>query len=386
MIYEAHVLRGDALAAIGELPIAVKAYSEAGPESGPHYHYAVSQIGKCYKMMEDYSNMVSVYEVYVKNIPNSPNIVDALFKLGWAHKQLGDLPAAREAYWSALTKYGNNKDWQGFSDITKDLVKLYPGSNGLNELELKLKDESAAARSKDQLSLASRLDMALFNILKYQNRNTDKITKRFSNLYSTNMLGADGLIFLARRAEGEKARALFSYLASAFPDSPLCAEAELRLAQIELKKGNLVKAKKLLNSSREKVQNMKIAIELTFEEAELMLADDMPKQAIKKYEEVLANRAARGPLWPKSIFAIASAYEQLKDFGKAIPYYQRIYVMYSGYSNLTAKAYLNSGKCFEKLHDIKSATNTYNELLADKRLAHYSESERAKERLKELTK
>jgi len=129
---------------------------------------------------------------------------------------------------------------------------------------------------------------------------------------------------------------------------------------------------------------MKIALELNFEEAELMLADDMPKQAIKKYEEVLANRVARGPLWPKSIFAIASAYEQLKDYNKAVPYYQRIYVMYSGYTNLTAKAYLNSGKCFEILQDIKSATNTYNELLADKRLAHYPETEKAKKRLEEL--
>ena len=387
MIFEAHILQGDALAAMGKLPIAVKAYSEAGPESGAQYHYAVSQIGKCYKMMEDYSNMVSVYEVYIKNIPDSPNIVDALYKLGWAHKQLGNISAARIVYWNALNKYGNQREWQGFADITKDLTKLYPGSNGLNELELKLQDESAAARSKDQLTLASRLDMTLFNILKYQNRNIDKLTKRFSNLYLTNLLGADGLIFLARSEKGkksEKSEKLYKQLASEFPDNPLCAEAELRLAQIELKKKNFVKAKKLLNSAHEKVQNMKIALELTFEDAELMLADDMPKQAIKKYEEVLANRAARGPLWPKSIFAIAKAHEQLKDYNKAIPYYQRIYVMYSGYTNLTAKAYLNSGKCFEILKDLKSATNTYLELIADVRLSHYKETKKAKERLEKL--
>ncbi|MHA1575685.1 MAG: tetratricopeptide repeat protein [Alphaproteobacteria bacterium] len=386
MIFEAHILRGDALAAMGELPIAVNAYSEAGPESGAQYHYAVSQMGKCYKMMEDYSNMVSVYEVYIKNIPNSPNIVDALYKLGWAHKQLGNISDARVVYWDALNKYGNQREWQGFADITKDLTKLYPGSNGLSELELKLKDESAAARAKDQLTLASRLDMTLLNILNYQNRKVDKLIKRFSNLYLTNLLGADGLIFLARNTINKKTETLYKQLVSEFPENPLCAEAELRLAQIELKKKNFVKAKKLLNSAQEKVQDMKIAIELTFEEAELLLADDMPKQAIKKYEEVLGNRAARGPLWPKSIFAIAKAHEQLKNFNKAIPYFQRIYVMYSGYTNLTAKAYLNSGKCFEILKDIKSATNTYNELIADIRLSHYKETKSAKKRLKELTK
>ncbi len=61
MIWEARMVRGDALAALGELLIAIRAYRELTPESGPYYHYGVAQIGKCYKSLQDYTNMVALY-------------------------------------------------------------------------------------------------------------------------------------------------------------------------------------------------------------------------------------------------------------------------------------------------------------------------------------
>ncbi len=392
LINEARVLRGDALAAMGELPRAINAYSESGPSSGPYYHYAVSQIGKCCKMLEDYKKMVKVYKNYVQNIPDSPNVVEGLYQLGWAYRQKGNLKAAREAYWSALTQFGNKQDWSGFNDITRDLNKMYAGSNGFNQLERRLKEEAGGARSSGQLTLASRLDIVLYKILKWEKRNKElkQLLTQFTENYSTNILGADGLIFLAREnidnGKTDKAAPYLKLIVSKYNENPVSAEAELRLAQSALKNGKIQTARKLLNSAEEKSNDMKIILEISLEKANLALKDNMPKQAIKQFEEILANRAARGKLWPEALYGIATAYEKIGDYKKAIPYFQRIYVMYSAYTNLTAKAYYNSGICFEKIGDITAATNTYNEFLTDNRLAGMPEMVLAKKRLEKYIK
>ncbi len=389
LINEARVLRGDALAAMGELPRAIKAYEEAGPASGPYYHYAVSQIGKCYKMMDDYKNMAKVYKKYVQNIPNSPNVVEGLYQLGWAYRQQGNLQKAREAYWNALTQFGNKQDWSGFADITRDLNKMYAGSNGFNELEIRLKKEKNSAQKAGKLTLAARLDVVLYKLLKWKKKNDEakQILAQFTQNYSTNILGADGLIFIAREninsGNIKKATPYLKLIVEKYNDNPIAAEAELRLAQSALKTGKTKLARKYLNSAEEKANDMKIALEIALEKAELSLADGKPEKAIKQFEEILANRAARGPLWPEALYGIASSYEKLENYRKAIPYYQRIYVMYSAYTNLTAKAYYNSGNCFEKIGDITAATNTFNELISDTRLAGMPETELAKKKLTE---
>ena len=392
LISEAKILHGDALAALGKLPHAIAAYSEARPESGPHYHYAVSQIGKCYKMMDDFQNMAVVYEKYIQNIPDSPNIIEGLYQLGWAYRQLGKLDAAREAYWNALTKFGDKQNWSGFSDITRDLYKMYSGSNGLAKLENRLTEEINSARVNNKPTLGSRLAIALFKLQKKQGKQeaARNIFINFTKNYSTNFLGADALIFLARENFSKNnfnaANPYLNLIIEKYKENPIAAEAELRLAQAALKNGAAKAARNFLNSAEQKANDIKIILEIALEKAQLSLADNMPKKAIEQFENILANRAARGPLWPKALFGIASAYQKIGEYNKAIPYFQRIFVMYSAYSNLTAKAYYNSGECFEKLGKITYATNTYVELISNARLASMPETAAAKKRMKELSK
>ncbi len=194
------------------------------------------------------------------------------------------------------------------------------------------------------------------------------------------------MIFLAQEnidsGNIKKVNPYLKLIVSKYNDNPIAAEAELRLAQSALRNSKIKLARKLLLSAEEKANNMNIALEIVLEKAKLSLADDMPRQAIKQFEEILANRAARGKLWPEALYGIATSYEKLGEYRKAIPYYQRIYVMYSAYTNLTAKAYYNSGICFFELGDINAATNTYNEFIADERLAGMPEIELAKKRMK----
>ncbi|MCX7847165.1 MAG: tetratricopeptide repeat protein [bacterium] len=391
LIWEARMLRGDALAALGQLDIAIRAYQELRPESGPYYHYGVAQIGKCYKSLQNYTNMVVLYQEYVATVPNSPQVVEGMYWLGWAYRQLGNLHAAREAYWDALARYGNQRAWWGFEEILKDLQRMYPGSNGVEELAQRLREEVSVQRARGRLTLASRLAMAEYYMLQRNGRTNEaeELARTFGARYPTNVLGADGLLFVARQAwqQGRTADAvpLFMQISREFAASPLRAEAELRLAQVARQRGALEEAARHLAAAEAAVQDVPTALEITIERAEHLLGVGEARAAIAKFEEVLANRAARGPLWPRALFGIASAYEELTDYVKAIPYYQRIYVMYAGYPELTAKAYYYSGRCFERLNKIQEAINSYRELLNDPRLEQYEEARYARERLKHLT-
>ncbi len=324
-------------------------------------------------------------------MPDSPQVVEGVYWLGWAHRQLGDLQAAREAYWDALQRHGNKRAWWGFDEILKDLQRMYGGTNGLDELAQRLREEISLHRSRGRLTLASRLAMAEFHLLQRTGQSVDaeELARTFAARYPTNILGADGLLFLARRAwqagRVNEAHPLFLQLATEFPESPLRAEAELRLSQAARQRGERDEAARRLAAAEAAVQDVPTALEITMERAEQLLADGELRAAIAKFEEILANRAARGPLWPRALFGIASAYEELRDYTKAIPYYQRIYVMYAGYPELTAKAYYHSGRCFERLNKIEEAVNSYRELLADNRLTHFEQAEFARARLKQLT-
>ena len=392
LINEARILRGDALAAMGEIPRAINAYSDVPPAAGPYYHYAISQIGKCCKLLEDYEKMTEVYKNYVKNIANSPSIVEGLHQLGWAFLQLEKIQAARDAYWNALSQFGNKQNWSGFSEISRDLCKMFSGTNELADLQNKLNEKIIEAKNNKKLTLASRLSIALFNLLNKQNKKADanKLFSNFIHNYPTNILGADGLIFIARNLINNNkfndAAPYLKLIVEKYNDNPIAAEAELRLAQSALKFNKTKLAKKYLNSAEQKANDINIILEISLEKAQLSLAENMPEKAIKQFENILANRAARGPLWPKALFGIASAYQKIGKYNNAVPYYQRIYVMYSAYTNLAAKAYYNSGLCFEKLGKITYATNTYSELISDPRLAGMTETELARKKLTERLK
>lgn len=387
MIAEARNLRGDALAALGQLDAALRAYEAVTPAHGAYYHYAVTQRGKCLQALKRYEDMVTLYEDYITLAADTPNVVEGIYWLGWAHRRLEDLDAAREAYWHALTTYGNRREWTVFDGILRDMNTMYTGSNGVATLLARLSEERHAARQRGHLTLSSRMDMARYRTYTALGRADDAahIAQHFSRMYTTNDLGADGLLFAAhyvREEHGAEAALHYYHLIQElFPNSAARAEAELRLAQITRETGDIIAAELHLEEAERYAEEMRIFVEIEFEKGQIALADGRYTQAITHFENVLANRAARGELWPRSLIGIAQTYERKGDFRKAIPYYQRVYVMYAGFADLLPIAYYHSGRGFEEIGDVSAAINTYRELRTHSALADTPEFAKAGERL-----
>ncbi len=109
------------------------------------------------------------------------------------------------------------------------------------------------------------------------------------------------------------------------------------------------------------------------------------EHAIEAYKEVIGIREWRGELTPEALYGIGQCKMALDKFDEAFAFFQRIYVLYEGYTDWVAPAYLLSIECLEKLggHE-QDIIKTYQEMLAIEAVAATPEGRKARERLNDL--
>lgn len=106
--------------------------------------------------------------------------------------------------------------------------------------------------------------------------------------------------------------------------------------------------------------------------------------AADAYTRLLAAENVPGKLKAQALLALGEL-EMARDRPQtAIPYYQRIYILYGKWPETTARAYLRSGEAFEKLNNLEAARKTYEELSQSEDLAALPEAQAARERLQKL--
>ena len=67
-------------------------------------------------------------------------------------------------------------------------------------------------------------------------------------------------------------------------------------------------------------------------------------------------------LWPEALYGRGECARAKRDYAKAAVYFERIYVMYSGYPSWTAKAYLARAECLYRLREFTGAAEVLKEL------------------------
>jgi len=88
------------------------------------------------------------------------------------------------------------------------------------------------------------------------------------------------------------------------------------------------------------------------------------KAARKTLEALLKERAIPAESKADALLLLADSLMRSRDPRTAIPYYQRVYVLYARWPERVAKAYLRSGEAFEALGNVPAARRTYQEMLA----------------------
>ncbi len=365
---EAAIMRGDALAVLGEFDAAKEAYRlSMNPDTGPFYYMALTQMSRIHKALaetNDFLEMSQEYVQYIKDMPNDGNIIDAAYNAGWALRQIKRPDQARILYWQMIERHGNTPAWEGFDLMLADLADMYPRDTDEYATELRARYERALASQR--LTLAARLAWAEAQILPpaEQARQLAIFAGRFKPEY----LGAETLVWLGRawidNGMPESGIPPLELLLEKYPDSRHVPEAQTLLAQQALVHKEydvaLLHAEAVLNNAAE----IEFILEATFCRAEALRGLQRHGEAISDYNAILANRAAPRRLKPEALIGIAACLTAQKEYAQAIAYYQRVYVLYGAYRKAVVEAYLRSGDCFEKLGDPAAALKTYQEFLA----------------------
>jgi len=106
--------------------------------------------------------------------------------------------------------------------------------------------------------------------------------------------------------------------------------------------------------------------------------------AADAYTRLLAADNVPGKLKAQALLALGELEMARNRPETAIPYYQRIYILYGKWRESVAKAYLRSGEAFEQLNDLEAARKTYAELSQSEDLASLPEAQTAREKLQKL--
>ena len=107
------------------------------------------------------------------------------------------------------------------------------------------------------------------------------------------------------------------------------------------------------------------------------------EEADECYRQVLGVRDWR-PMWPAALFGRGQCAERKSEWLQAAAYYERIYLMYSGYREMTAKAYLARAKCLRRGYENNAAKETLQAMLANEDLKQYPEYAQAERLLSNL--
>ncbi len=388
-VYEALITRGDALAAIGKLEEARASYLEVSPLAGPYYYMSLQRCAKVYKALDDpfyYKEMAAIFEQFIHEHPDSLNVVDAAYQAGSALRQINEIERARKLYWDSIERYGNRTDWEGFTPLFDDLRHLY-GGDAVRELERLIENAYRDAYAEGLFTLAVRYKWALARLKPLEGDElvaVNEIESRFDKEH----MGAEELVAISETllAADQRARArpYYEYVYKTFPKSRYLALALIRMAEDALAEENVETAFALVDNALQRAMDPEALIRGVYVRARCLHALERYEDAIHDYTQILAHRTAPRPMKPEAMLGIADCYEKNGELTKAVPYYQRIYVLYGAFSDAVAKAYWRSGQAFEEMNDYTAASRTYREMVANEALAEYPEFEKAKARLAEL--
>lgn len=150
-----------------------------------------------------------------------------------------------------------------------------------------------------------------------------------------------------KKGDLEKAAGCYKRLQEIFPDSEFADGAPAGLGEIEFQKGNFDKALALFDEATgEKYQGSSKLLEATLGKAKTLVKMKKFDEAAKIYEMVAQTKEWRGEATAQSLYSLGEIEMLRGQFGKAIPYFQRVFIAHQKWKSWVAKSYLQCAKSF----------------------------------------
>lgn len=388
-VAEALVLLGDAYMAEGEMERGIDTYERIDPKESRYFEEGWFKIAKALRLQEKSSALRAHLLRFRAEHPESARIAEALYWIAWSYRAEDNLDKAREVYWQAIQELGDKAELFAVEDLFAGVVKLYSEEEDRKALAGKLSAMLEEARSTGKKTLTTRTLWAQATLVKKSDPERAQAllveAASTANISTTNpWLLADFAQAAMHSAKLQEAESFYRSLLKWNPRSRYKDRALSALADIALLNRDPRTAMKYFDRFEKEVDSSPLLGKVRLARAKLLRGQGEKSQVKVILEMLLTDKQANGQLKAEALIELGEILMEEGEYGKAVAYFQRVYVMYDRWPAFVAKAYLRSGIAFEKLDDKESALKTYRELIAREELAASVEKSEAKKRIAQL--
>jgi len=385
---EARNLLGDCYFALGEIDRGLEAYRSTTAREGRLYDYARFRIGKALKSTEEFEAMLAHFQKFLEERPKSPRLTEALSQIAWIYRKNEEPEKAKDLYWDSIRQYGNDPEARGVEEMMTTLAKYY-GTEKRGEYDGLLAELEQKASLGAEPTLASR---AVWMRAQLQHRvSPQQASQMLTRAYevaepiemSARVL-ADVADSLRENGQFKQAEECYRTILFWYPRSMLKDRSYAGLGLLAVQQNQPAEALRYFDLFERETVESPLWADVLEARANLYREQSRFEEAINELERILEIKAARGQPWVEALYAMGEIRMQQNQPRKAIPYFQRIYIMYGRWSDYVAKAYWESGQAFEALNMRNEAVNTYREFANNTHLKEKPEYGKALERLSQM--
>ncbi len=402
---EVLALLGDAYAASNReaaaIPIYIRSYQTAATDEV--MNYSLTAASKLLQKQGEWDKVAELYTGFVKDKPDNPTVVTALFWIGKAKAHEGKVDEAKKLAADTIKKYLDDRNREAVEQLITQLAQLcvkkkHPAetTEGASPASAVAEEDPGAelerllGTSGDSPTAKARIVFARAELarLRRQPAEEEKYLAEISRDYkpealSPLLLGEVGDYVLGRGMV-DHAADYYQPLLNDFPKSEMIDFAYHGLGEIAYQKKDYPKALQLFNDGLEKIAASQKLKEITVGRAKTLLALGQLDEAQKAFEQVASVREWRGESTAFAVYSLGEIAAKRNKWAEANAYYQRVYVGYQKFLPWVAKAYIGSGASFEKLGRNEEAVKTYQEMLRNDKLSSFAETGEARKRLAAL--
>lgn len=397
---EARLMLGDALLAQGKSDEGKQIYASVPASAGHSHEDAQFKIAKVLKLEEDFDGVRQLMGKYLQEYPRSPMAAEALYNIGQSWRQQEQPEKAAAEYWKAIGQFGDDPDADSVEQLFLALGKYYKSDSERNDYLAQLRTMRDQANAKGEKVLAVRATWALAQAVKKSDpplsiallREASAAVKPEQTSPVILADCADALLSAPadngatpESAERQaKAAQLYRDLLKWHPRAAQKDKALAALAKVALAAGEKESALGYYGRLERDTPWSPLMGDALMTRARLELEAGHVDEATDAYNRLLAAGSVTGKLKAQALLALGDIEMSRKQPKLAIPYYQRIYILYGKWRDTVAQAYLRSGAAFEQINDTEAARKTYEELANSEDLSSLPEAGTARERLKKF--
>lgn len=410
------------------VPLYIESYKKATTDEV--LNYSLFEASKTMQKLGQWDKVSAMFEEFVKEKPNHPAVVTAMFWIAKARAREGRQEDAKQFLVDTLKQYIDQPHRESVEQLLTQLATLcakrpQPPKDAKPATPAAVVADtapSAGASSADQAASASvpaplpppppfdasaELEKQLVQLhnntspiaqarliycrselmlLKKKTVEREALLQTIADQFQPNQLSPVLLAtigdYLLAKGQTDKAAALYTELMNGYPQSDYLDFAYVGLGQIAFDKKEYEKALPLFTHAADVLAAGKVK-DATVGKARTLLELGKYDEAKKLFELVSGVKEWRGESTALALYSLGDLEERQGRWQDAIARYQRVFVLYQRYLPWVAKAYIGSAQAFDKLGERPKAVAHLREMLKNEKLANLPETEQAKKMLRE---